>query len=133
MTGDGQISGNSLSDELQNTDDNDLNVESSTKTSFVPREGLQFQTHEEAYDFYNNFSLTDGFAIRRYYTYKSINNDVIIRRTFVCNKEGFKKKDENNEKDVKRRRESRCGCKASMEIVLNRSGSWEIKKFCYSH
>ena len=78
----------SLSDHLEDTLNNDI---SSTGTSLTPREGLQFQPHEEAYDFYNTFALTNGFAIRRYSTYKSRNSDVIIRRTFVCNREGYKK------------------------------------------
>ena len=122
----------SLSDHLKDTLNNDI---SSTGTSLAPREGLQFQSHEEAYDFYNTFALTNGFAIWRYSTYKSRNSDVIIRRTFVCNREGYKKIVQNSEKDVKRRRENRCGCKAHMEIVLSKSRSWKIKKFsnCHSH
>lgn len=36
-------------------------------------------------------------------------------------------------KGMKRCRESRRGCKAFIEIVLNKYGSWEIKKFSDTH
>ncbi|XP_074342976.1 protein FAR1-RELATED SEQUENCE 7-like [Apium graveolens] len=88
MTVDQQTSRHSFDDlEIIHDDDDDFNVENSIKASYVPPEGLQFQTHEKAYNFYNHFALTDGFAIRRYSTYKSRNSDVITRRTFVCNME----------------------------------------------
>ncbi|WOH14464.1 hypothetical protein DCAR_0933983 [Daucus carota subsp. sativus] len=96
----------------------------------MPHEGMSFHSHEESYNFYNSFGLTHGFAVRKYYTYKSRKDEVIVRRTFVCNREGFKKKQEaDNEDNIKRRRETKCGCKASMEIILNKLGTWEIKKF----
>lgn len=66
--------------------------------------------------------------------YTSLEIVMLLQEELLCATERvLKKKEENNEKDVKRCRENRCGCKTSMEIVLNKNGSWEIKKFSNSH
>ncbi|XP_074352243.1 protein FAR1-RELATED SEQUENCE 5-like [Apium graveolens] len=116
MTDDHQISDDPLSDDLQDIHDNDFNIESSTKASHVPHVGLEFQTRDEAYNFYNHFVLTDGFAIRRYCTYKSRKKDVITRRTFVCNR-GFKKKSPNKKKKLRSHNKSHQApvCKKLMD------------------
>ncbi|WOH08467.1 hypothetical protein DCAR_0727908 [Daucus carota subsp. sativus] len=79
----------SLSANLQNTCT--LDIENGTRASVMPHEGMLFQSHEEAYNYYNNFGLTHEFAVRKYSMYKSRKDEVIVRRTFVCNREGFKK------------------------------------------
>lgn len=52
-----------------------------------------------------------------------------MSRTFVCNRRFKKKQEIDNDDTIKCRRESRFGCKASIEIILSKLGLWVIKIF----
>ncbi|XP_042751995.1 protein FAR1-RELATED SEQUENCE 5-like [Lactuca sativa] len=57
------------------------------------------------------------------------------RKTYVCNKEGFKCLKVNNSsgKVIKRRREVRTGCKAMIQISKQKDEKWIVDKFNDKH
>ncbi|KAK1386728.1 hypothetical protein POM88_014906 [Heracleum sosnowskyi] len=101
----------------------------------VPYEGIEFSSHEDAYNFYNQFSLIKGFSIRKSDSYKFKKSGEIIRRKYCCNKEGYKYlKDKREEgKDIRRRRDEREGCKAELVIHVIESGMWKVNFFSDNH
>ncbi|KAK2987379.1 hypothetical protein RJ640_028825 [Escallonia rubra] len=56
--------------------------------------GKTFDTQEAAYEFYNQYSLLNGFGTRKHNAHKIMATGAIFRRQFVCNKQGFKKLDD---------------------------------------
>lgn len=95
----------------------------------APYSAKEFDTHEEAYDFYNSYAKLKGFGIRKSHTYWSKKKDIIISRTYVCDKKGFKNmKDKRQDgKEVRCIADTRIGCKAKMVISLDRSsGKWRV-------
>ncbi|CAI9300286.1 unnamed protein product [Lactuca saligna] len=65
------------------SDDNEVNDESIL--------GKVFDTAEDAYDFYNDYSFLHGFGIRKNDIFKSLKTNEPFRKIYVCNKEGFKR------------------------------------------
>ncbi|KAL7258174.1 hypothetical protein ACSBR1_004317 [Camellia fascicularis] len=59
----------------------------------MPCVGMEFDSEEGAYDFYNEYGRIMGFSIRRDYHTKSKKDGIMINRKFVCCKEGEKEKD----------------------------------------
>ncbi|XP_020271889.1 protein FAR1-RELATED SEQUENCE 5-like [Asparagus officinalis] len=88
-----------------------------------PYIGMEFSTHEEAYNFYNAYARLKGFGVRKGHTTWSRKKDAIISRIYVCDKEGFKflKDKREDGRNVVRKFDTRCGCKARMVIGLDRS------------
>lgn len=54
-----------------------------------PYVGLEFHTHDEAYDFYNTYARMTGFGIRKGISWKNRKGETTTK-FFVCNKEGFR-------------------------------------------
>uniref|UniRef100_A0A7N0UW14 SWIM-type domain-containing protein n=1 Tax=Kalanchoe fedtschenkoi TaxID=63787 RepID=A0A7N0UW14_KALFE len=90
--------------------------------------GKSFSTLEEAYDFYNEYARKNGFGIRKSSSSLSRRSREIIRKEFVCNKEGQKIITASTTQQQKQRRKVRTCCLAKMEVGL-RSGRWIVDKF----
>ncbi|KAK1354472.1 hypothetical protein POM88_047728 [Heracleum sosnowskyi] len=103
-------------------------------STIVPHIGMKFPNEDIAYDFYKNFALIKGFATRKYSSYKSRSCGTLIKKTFVCNKEGFRRFDKRDEgKEVRHRRNTRENCKAHMIVHRNSKGFWHITAFSDTH
>lgn len=100
----------------------------------MPRIGMEFPNSDIAYEFYRNFALRQGFATRKYSSGKWKKDGIVVKRYFVCNKEGFKRADkrEIGRQNVRRRRETREFCKAHMNVHLI-NGKWCIRSFYNTH
>ncbi|XP_020259983.1 protein FAR1-RELATED SEQUENCE 5-like [Asparagus officinalis] len=85
--------------------------------------GMEFSTYEECYNFYNAYARLKGFGFHKSHTFWSRKKDVIICRTFVCDKEGFKFLEYKREDDLNviQKSDTRCGCNVRMVIRLDRS------------
>lgn len=55
-----------------------------------PYGGNEFSFYQDDYNFYNAYAKLRDFGICKYYSELSRKKDVIIFRTFMCDKEGFK-------------------------------------------
>ncbi|XP_077251959.1 protein FAR1-RELATED SEQUENCE 5-like [Tasmannia lanceolata] len=102
----------------------------------MPFVGQAFDRWESAYEFYNAYGLATGFGVRKWSTSSSMKTNVVISRTFVCDREGVKrdKGKIDNVKEMRDRRAVRVNCKARMIIKL-RNEKWVVSTFedLYSH
>ena len=86
-------------------------------STLIPYEGMEFSNDDIAYEFYNNFAIQKGFSTRKYPSYKSRSDGIMIKRTFICNKEGFRRFDKSEEeREVKHHRVTRENYKAHMIV-----------------
>ncbi|KAL7592957.1 hypothetical protein Lser_V15G32446 [Lactuca serriola] len=97
--------------------------------------GKVFDTPDDAYTFYNDYSFLHGFGIRRDDTIKNPKTNEPFRKIYVCNKEGFKRMDKNasSENEIKRRRDVRTGCQAKLRITRQEDGKWLVDSFNDTH
>ncbi|XVE84516.1 hypothetical protein DITRI_Ditri17bG0019900 [Diplodiscus trichospermus] len=106
--------------------------------SLEPREpyiGMEFDSAEDAREFYETYGRCIGFTIRNNRTRRSLKDNSIIGREFVCSKEGFRA-----EKHTKRenrvfpsRPATREGCNAMLRIATKDGGKWVIYGFIKDH
>ncbi|XP_071723375.1 protein FAR1-RELATED SEQUENCE 7-like [Rutidosis leptorrhynchoides] len=87
---------------------------------FEPYVGLQFNSANDAYQFYQAFAESSGFRIRIGQLFRSKHDGSITSRRFVCSKEGFQ-------------HPSRLGCGAFMRIKKQEDGSWVVDRFQKDH
>ncbi|KAM1171734.1 hypothetical protein ACFX2I_021918 [Malus domestica] len=82
--------------------------------------GLEFNSANEAYQFYHAYAENTGFRIRIGQLFRSKLDGSITSRRFVCSKEGFQ-------------HPSRVGCGAYMRIKRQDSGRWVVDRFDKNH
>lgn len=114
------------------------------KEYLLPMVGLEFESFDEAYDFYNVYARGQGFGIRVSNSWFRSKRRERYRAKLSCSSAGFKKKSEANNP----RPETRTGCPArviiklvdarwwrivEVELVHNHPVSPEIKCFYKSH
>lgn len=118
---------------------NNESMESCTDSviSCLPREGMEFDSEQDAYEFYTQYGWKTGFSIRREYGNRSRKTDQITSRKFTCSKEGFRGPDKRQEKvrhPKSPRPETRTGCLAHMTIKLSKTnGKYLICSFEAEH
>ncbi|XP_020263191.1 protein FAR1-RELATED SEQUENCE 5-like [Asparagus officinalis] len=98
--------------------------------------GMEFSTHDEAYNFYNAYARLKGFDVRKGHTTWSRKKDAVISRIFVCDMEGFKflKDKREDGRNIIRKFDTRCGCNARMIIGLDRSTKkWVVRSLNINH
>ena len=81
-----------------------------------PIKGMEFDTKEEAWDFWKDYGRRIGFGVRKSTTNKSKKDGSITSCRFVCCKEGVRGKDKRDYLYVNPRPETRTNCKARMII-----------------
>ncbi|XP_073001187.1 protein FAR1-RELATED SEQUENCE 5-like [Typha latifolia] len=92
----------------------------------------EFETEDEAYEFYSMYAGRIGFSIRR--ASMTMNSDnLITRRMFVCSREGFREKKKGAKRVKKPRPETRTGCPACMTIRLATNGKYHVSEFVTYH
>ncbi|XP_008223038.1 PREDICTED: protein FAR1-RELATED SEQUENCE 7 isoform X1 [Prunus mume] len=85
-----------------------------------PSAGLEFNSANEAYQFYHVYAENTGFRIRIGQLFRSKLDGSITSRRFVCSKEGFQ-------------HPSRVGCGAFMRIKRQDSGRWVVDRLDKNH
>ncbi|KAI8534937.1 hypothetical protein RHMOL_Rhmol10G0135400 [Rhododendron molle] len=101
---------------------------------YLPCVQMEFESEQEAYDFYNEYARISGFCVRRHWRTLSKIDGILIARMFVCNKEGQKEIDKRSLVVEQPHKETRSNCLASMYVSLNRNTSkWVVKKFEENH
>uniref|UniRef100_A0A7N0UNW7 Protein FAR1-RELATED SEQUENCE n=1 Tax=Kalanchoe fedtschenkoi TaxID=63787 RepID=A0A7N0UNW7_KALFE len=97
-----------------------VNMENERESGGEPHIGLEFDTADEARDFYNMYATKTGFKIRIGQLYRSRSDGSISSRRFVCAKEGFQL-------------HSRTGCPAFIRVKRLENGRWVIDHFHKDH
>nr|XP_027068259.1 protein FAR1-RELATED SEQUENCE 5-like [Coffea arabica] len=87
--------------------------------ALCPKIGMEFQSEDEAYNFYNRYGLVVGFSVRKDYLNKD-KDGVVTSKRYTCCKEGFKPRYKGDVKPKRTRAETKTGCEAKMGIILNR-------------
>lgn len=92
----------------------------------------EFDTEDEAYEFYSMYAVKIGFSVRRASMTVSSDN-VITRRMFVCSREGFRENKKGSKRVKKPRPETRTGCPACMIIRITPNGKYHVSEFVTYH
>nr|XP_027075921.1 protein FAR1-RELATED SEQUENCE 7-like [Coffea arabica] len=85
----------------------------------IPELGMEFNSEEDAYKFYNKYAFKMSFSVRKNYLNKD-KDGVITSRRYTCCKKGVKRKYEGDEMPKRTRAPTKTGCGAKMIIVLLR-------------
>ncbi|CAL9029931.1 unnamed protein product, partial [Prunus brigantina] len=99
----------------------------------TPAVGMKFDSFDLVYNFYNRYAFLAGFGIRLHSSFWGKNKKEIMRKEFVCCKQGAYRKDETRERK-RQRGISRCNCKAKIAVVkTNGSKKYTISLFAEGH
>ncbi|KAG9458201.1 hypothetical protein H6P81_002709 [Aristolochia fimbriata] len=119
---------------VQFLDMDDLNIESPRspdKHLIVSMVGMQFDTFDEAFNFYNSYAFKKGFSVQRDRIHTK--GGVKVDQLFVCAKEGKKWYDKQHANATFSRAQTRCECEAKMYVWLNDLEKVEVKNFTEEH
>ncbi|KAJ1426056.1 FAR1 DNA-binding domain [Sesbania bispinosa] len=97
--------------------------------------GLEFDTEEDAYDFYREYAKFIGFSVRKGDVYRNCNGTITMRQ-LVCNREGERSEKHLNRTDRIREAKAltRTECKARLRVSLDyRSRKWRVGIFEPAH
>ncbi|KAE9452193.1 hypothetical protein C3L33_15904, partial [Rhododendron williamsianum] len=109
--------------------DDEISETHSQKERPPPTIGLEFESFDEAYDFYNVYAKEQGFGIRVSNSWFRSKRKERYRAKLSCSSAGFKKKSEANNP----RPETRTGCPAMIVIKLVDSKRWRIVEVEIQH
>lgn len=99
----------------------------------TPAVGMEFDSLDLVYNFYNRYAFLAGFGIRHHSSFWGKMKKEILRKEFVCCKQGAYRKDETRERK-RQRGISRCECKAKIVVVkTNGSKKYTISLFAEGH
>lgn len=90
------------------------------ESKIEPYVGLEFDSAEDAQEFYNLYAAQAGFRIRIGQLYRSRVDGSVVSRRFVCSKEGFQTN-------------SRTGCPAFIRVQKADSGKWVLANIKKEH
>jgi len=95
---------------------------------------IEFGSLDIAYEFYKSYGRANGFTVRKgKLLYCKLGE--VVQRTFVCHREGYRKKG-ITEVNKKRREKpyTRCGCQAMFRVYINSfTNRWSATVFNNQH
>ncbi|RDX91581.1 Protein FAR1-RELATED SEQUENCE 6, partial [Mucuna pruriens] len=103
--------------------------ESQGKDCPPPIVGMEFDTYDDAYNYYNTYAKEIGFAIRVKSSWTKRNSKEKRGAVLCCNCEGFKTAKEANS----HRKETRTGCLAMIRLRLVESNRWRVDEVKLEH
>ncbi|KAL4584571.1 hypothetical protein LXL04_009174 [Taraxacum kok-saghyz] len=100
------------------------------KKEFVsPSVGMEFESYDDAYNYYNCYARESGFRVRVKNSWFKRNSREKYGAVLCCSSQGFKRI-----KDVNRlRKETRTGCPAMVRMRLVDSRRWRILEVTLDH
>lgn len=122
-----------------NEDDNiiDQAVENfnSSENGQEPQIGMEFNSREDAREFYVAYGRRTGFTVRIHHNRRSRINNMVIGQDFVCSKEGFREKKYVHRKDrvLPPPPITREGCPAMFRVALRDGSKWVVTKYVKDH
>ncbi|KAI4379267.1 hypothetical protein MLD38_005587 [Melastoma candidum] len=94
-----------------------------------PCVGMEFETYEDAYNYYSCYGREAGFRVRVKNSWFKRNSREKYGAVLCCSSQGFKRV-----KDVTRhRRETRTGCPAMIRVRLVESKRWRVLEAVLEH
>lgn len=110
-------------------DDDNQDGVSDGKEYPPPVVGMEFDSYDDAYNYYNCFAKELGFAIRVKSSWTKRNSKEKRGAVLCCNCEGFKTIKEASS----RRKETRTGCLAMIRLRLVESNRWRVDEVKLEH
>ncbi|KAF8391820.1 hypothetical protein HHK36_022054 [Tetracentron sinense] len=100
-----------------------------------PYIGMEFNSRDEAREFYVSYGRRTGFTVRIHHNRRSRVNNAIIGQDFVCSKEGFRAKKYVYRKDrvLPPPPITREGCHAMIRLALKDGEKWVVTKYVKEH
>lgn len=100
-----------------------------------PNIGMEFNSRDEAREFYVAYGRRSGFTVRIHHNRRSRVNNQVIGQDFVCSKEGFRAKKYVHRKDrvLPPPPVTREGCQAMIRLALRDGLKWVVTKFVKEH
>ncbi|XP_042516105.1 protein FAR1-RELATED SEQUENCE 5-like [Macadamia integrifolia] len=105
--------------------ESDVSMEIKCMGDGVLEVGMEFESEEQAYDFYNQYGRKMGFSVRKDWLNKS-KNGIVQSRRYCCSKEGYRRKDPREICLKNPSKETRTGCLAHMIIALQPNGKYRV-------
>ena len=96
-----------------------------TMVDWVPKVGMEFDTLEVAWKYWENYGKQLGFNVQKHYLNKSKIDREITSRRFLCSKEGSRKADKRDHLTNQPRQETRTNCPVWLGVSL----VWETGKY----
>ncbi|KAL4321034.1 hypothetical protein AHAS_Ahas14G0070100 [Arachis hypogaea] len=94
-----------------------------------PVVGMEFDTYDDAYNYYNSYAKEIGFSIRVKSSWTRRNSKEKRGAVLCCNCEGFKTLKEANS----HRKETRTGCLAMIRLRSVESNRWRVDEVKLEH
>ncbi|PPS15561.1 hypothetical protein GOBAR_AA05018 [Gossypium barbadense] len=100
------------------------------KKEFVaPAVGMEFESYDDAYNYYNCYAKEAGFRVRVKNSWFKRNSREKYGAVLCCSSQGFKRI-----KDVNRlRKETRTGCPAMIRMRVVNSNRWRVLEVTHEH
>ncbi|PVH65248.1 hypothetical protein PAHAL_2G446200 [Panicum hallii] len=106
-------------------------IDEAALAKLVPEVGMEFESEEKAYEFYNKYAGHIGFSVRKSTSHKSSENITKVR-TFVCSREGYNR-DKKSLEAKKPRLDTRIGCPARLIIKVTPECKYRVTDFKAEH
>ncbi|XP_021800758.1 protein FAR1-RELATED SEQUENCE 5-like [Prunus avium] len=120
-----------LSETTQGNENIEL-IHSNMQKKLIPVIGMEFETEEEAFKFYNAYAYGVGFSIRLSKFHKE-KCGKLRDRLFVCSAEGKREKNKCDGSVKSHRAETRFGCLARMKISCRLNDKYCVTEFVPEH
>lgn len=122
------------SDRENNQGNNTLSVDNEDSLSQEkyyppPVVGMEFESYDDAYNYYNCYAKELGFAIRVKSSWTKRDSKEKRGAVLCCNCEGFK----TFKEATNRRKETRTGCLAMIRLRLVESNRWRVDEVKLEH
>lgn len=102
------------------------------ENDWKPKQGMEFESIEDAWKFWTSYGGKVGFGVRKTYTNKSKKDGSITSCRFVCCKEGVRHKDKRDYLTANPRPETRTNCKARITL-MRIDGKFRVHEFIEEH
>ncbi|XP_065625239.1 protein FAR1-RELATED SEQUENCE 5-like isoform X2 [Quercus suber] len=99
-----------------------------------PRVGMEFDTLEDAWEFWLKYGRQMGFDVRKHYINKSKKDGKITSRGFVCAKQGIRGLEKEDMIRTRNRDDTRTNCPVKLYVSLVREiGKYKVTDFIEEH
>ncbi|XP_026402846.1 protein FAR1-RELATED SEQUENCE 4-like isoform X2 [Papaver somniferum] len=95
-----------------------------------PREGMEFESHEEAFSFYKEYARREGFGVSKRNSRRSRISKKFIDAKFACCRYGTK---QASDRVSRPRPTAKIDCKAAMHVKRKVDGAWYVYSFVKEH
>ncbi|KAF7144470.1 hypothetical protein RHSIM_Rhsim04G0171600 [Rhododendron simsii] len=103
------------------------------KNDLIPKINQEFDNLDDVWKFYNHYGKEGGFGTRASSSKRNRDYEV-IRKEYVCCKEGVKRVQKTSEPITRRRGDSRENCGAKLSVVRNQSsGKFVVSQYVEGH